>query len=151
MIWRSKLWTAVAAIFTVVNVAGAVMAAMQGEVMHAGLHALLSLVGAYVVWRLAPWRSELGAERELAYRPDTLAASASHELTIRLTHLEQAVDAVAIEVERIGEGQRFITRSFADKSPAPPRGASPEKPSDNQAGPTGNTTGNTTGQAEHRD
>jgi hypothetical protein len=31
-----------------------------------------------------------------------------------LTHLEQSVDAVAIEVERIGEGQRFMTRFFTE-------------------------------------
>jgi hypothetical protein len=28
----------------------------------------------------------------------------------RLQRLEQAVDAIAIEVERISEGQRFLTR-----------------------------------------
>jgi hypothetical protein len=32
----------------------------------------------------------------------------------RLTHLEQSIDAVAIEVERIGEGQRFLTRLFTE-------------------------------------
>lgn len=33
----------------------------------------------------------------------------------RLRHLEQAVDAIAIEVERISEGQRFTTKLLADK------------------------------------
>ncbi|HET7551935.1 MAG TPA: hypothetical protein VFK04_11630 [Gemmatimonadaceae bacterium] len=133
MIWRSKLWTAVAAIFTVVNIAGAVIAATQGEAIHAGVHALLSLAGAYLVWQLAPRRSDVGAEREVERRPDAPASSTPPELTNRLTHLEQAVDAVAIEVERIGEGQRFITRSFVEKGPAPTRGASSEEPSDGEA------------------
>lgn len=133
MIWRSKLWTTVAAIFTVVNVAGAVMAATQGEAMHASVHALLSLVGAYLVWRLAPWRSDMGADRELEHRQDPLTASTPPGLSNRLTHLEQAVDAVAIEVERIGEGQRFITRAFADKSPTPARSASSDEPGDSEA------------------
>jgi hypothetical protein len=42
----------------------------------------------------------------------------------RLTHLEQSVDAVAIEVERIGEGQRFVTRLFAENGAAPVPGVS---------------------------
>ncbi len=33
----------------------------------------------------------------------------------RLQHLEQAVDAIALEVERISEGQRFTTKLLADR------------------------------------
>jgi hypothetical protein len=39
-----------------------------------------------------------------------------------LTHLEQSVDAVAIEVERIGEGQRFMTRLFTENGAPRARG-----------------------------
>ena len=124
MIWRSRTWTAVAAIFTVVNVAGAVMAALQGEAVHAAVHAVISLVGAYLVWRLAPWRSESDVESDtVERRPGTVPAPTPPGLTNRLTHLEQAVDAVAIEVERIGEGQRFITRSFVDAEQVSARGS----------------------------
>lgn len=35
----------------------------------------------------------------------------------RLERIEQAVDAIAIEVERISEGQRFVTRLFAERPP----------------------------------
>ena len=28
----------------------------------------------------------------------------------RMSRLEQAMDAVAVEVERVGEGQRYVTR-----------------------------------------
>lgn len=35
----------------------------------------------------------------------------------RFTRLEQSLDAVAIEVERVSEGQRFLTRVFADQNP----------------------------------
>jgi len=38
----------------------------------------------------------------------------------RLDRLEQAVDAIAIEIERISEGQRFVTRVFAERPAAPP-------------------------------
>ena len=33
----------------------------------------------------------------------------------RLRHLEQAVDAIAIEIERISEGQRFTTKLLSQK------------------------------------
>jgi hypothetical protein len=36
------------------------------------------------------------------------------ELMDRLSRLDQAVDSIAIEVERIGEGQRFMTRVFSE-------------------------------------
>lgn len=123
MISRSRLWPAVAAIFTVVNVAGAVMAAMQGEAIHTGVHVLLSFVGAYFVWRLVPRHSAMDVEPDIEHRPSAAPAQTPPELTNRLTHLEQAVDAVAIEVERIGEGQRFITRSFVDAEQVSARGS----------------------------
>lgn len=34
----------------------------------------------------------------------------------RLTRIEQAVDAIAVEVERISEGQRFVTKVLADRN-----------------------------------
>jgi hypothetical protein len=36
----------------------------------------------------------------------------------RLSRIEQAVDAIAIEVERISEAQRFTTRLLAEKNGA---------------------------------
>lgn len=33
----------------------------------------------------------------------------------RLQHLEQAIDAIAIEIERISEGQRFTTKLLAER------------------------------------
>ena len=36
----------------------------------------------------------------------------------RLARIEQAVDAIAIEVERISEAQRFTTKLLADKNGA---------------------------------
>ncbi|MGH7712494.1 MAG: hypothetical protein ACREOG_14485 [Gemmatimonadaceae bacterium] len=35
----------------------------------------------------------------------------------RLARIEQAIDAMALEVERISEGQRFVTRLMSDKAP----------------------------------
>jgi hypothetical protein len=39
------------------------------------------------------------------------------ELYQRLTRLEQAVDAIAVEIERVGEGQRFMSRLFSEDAP----------------------------------
>ena len=48
------------------------------------------------------------------------------ELSDRLSRLDQAVDSIAVEVERIGEGQRFITRVMADGGRS--LGAGPAQP-----------------------
>jgi len=39
------------------------------------------------------------------------------ELQQRLEHMEQAIDSIAVEVERISEGQRFTTKLLADRHP----------------------------------
>jgi len=44
------------------------------------------------------------------------------ELSSRLTHLEQSLDAIAVEVERVGEGQRFMTRLFDERREKEARG-----------------------------
>jgi hypothetical protein len=53
---RAKIWRVVAVLFVVVNLAGGVYAALRGEVLHAGIHAALMLLGQYAVWRLTPRR-----------------------------------------------------------------------------------------------
>lgn len=39
----------------------------------------------------------------------------------RLARLEQAVESIAIEVERISEGQRFVTKLMSEKAQLPVR------------------------------
>ena len=41
------------------------------------------------------------------------------EGTERLERLEQAVEAIAIEVERVGEGQRYLTRVLENRASPP--------------------------------
>lgn len=38
------------------------------------------------------------------------------EVASRLERMEQAIDAIAVEVERISEGQRFTTKLLSDKT-----------------------------------
>ena len=98
---RSKIWQVVAVVFILVNFVGGVFAAAQGEFLHAGGHVVLTILGAYLARRI--WRPR---EPVITAQPG--------DFTDLLTHLEQSVDAVAIEVERIGEGQRFVTRLFTE-------------------------------------
>ena len=121
------VWMAAAALFTAVNFVGAVFAAVAGESNHAGVHVLLGVVGLYLIWRLSPWRT---ADRTF---PPGHAASADlpADQMDRLSQIERSVDAVAIEVERIGEGQRFMTKVLTEQD-MPQSPASATNPSAGQ-------------------
>jgi hypothetical protein len=58
--------------------------------------------------------------RALARRMDrqSLAPPIPNEVAQRLERMEQAIDAIAVEVERISEGQRFTTNLLADRGAA---------------------------------
>jgi len=58
--------------------------------------------------------------RAFARRMDRRGGSAqiSNEVSSQLAHLNQAVDAIALEVERISEGQRFTTRLLSEQKEA---------------------------------
>lgn len=103
MIQRTTLWRSVAALFTAGNLAGAGYAIALTEGLHAGAHVAFALVGAYAFWRLMPSAEWRGASPDLP-------------VDDRLDHLQQSVDAVAIEVERIGEAQRFSTKLQTERA-----------------------------------
>jgi hypothetical protein len=50
------------------------------------------------------------------------------ETAQRLERLEASVDAIAIEIERVSEGQRFVTKLLSESQPAPKLGAGQRKP-----------------------
>ena len=56
----------------------------------------------------------LAFARRIWRRGKDAVASFPHELAERLNRLDHAVDSIAVEVERIGEGQRFVTRVMTD-------------------------------------
>ena len=100
---RAKLWFLAALIFTLINVAGGVFAALGGEWMHTLVHVVLTLAGVYAAARLA--------------RPEaTQVAPATLETQQRLQQLQQSVDAMALEVERVGEAQRYIAKVAAERA-----------------------------------
>jgi hypothetical protein len=94
MTLRSGLWRALAALFTLVNLIGLGWAIAESEGPHAAIHVALSLLGMYGMWRLSP-------------RTGRQETSTAELAELRLEQLQQSVDAIALEVERIGEAQRF--------------------------------------------
>ncbi|HEY7233438.1 MAG TPA: hypothetical protein VH539_04770 [Gemmatimonadaceae bacterium] len=53
-------------------------------------------------------------------KPELKGGAAMDEISQRLTRIEQAVDATAVEVERISEAQRFTTKLLVEKGHQPP-------------------------------
>ena len=100
---RFKFWTVAAFVFSVINVAGGVYAAVMGEMMHAGAHLIL-LAGTVAVWQIAAMR-----------RRPPIETVAIPQLDSHLENLQHSVDAIAVEVERIGEAQRFINKLQQDQ------------------------------------
>ncbi|HJQ11222.1 MAG TPA: hypothetical protein VJ840_09350 [Gemmatimonadaceae bacterium] len=52
--------------------------------------------------------------RRIWRRSTAAVASLPRDIADRLLRMEQAIEATSVEVERIGEGQRFITRLFTE-------------------------------------
>ena len=44
----------------------------------------------------------------------------SADVTARLERMEHAIDSIAVEVERISEGQRFTTKLLSERTAPPP-------------------------------
>jgi hypothetical protein len=57
-----------------------------------------------------------------------LPPTAFTETAQRLERLEASVDAIAIEIERVSEGQRFVTKLLSESQPAPMLGAGQRTP-----------------------
>lgn len=68
-----------------------------------GFFALVLLLPISVAFARRVWR-----------RSTTAVAALPSDMMDRLNRMESAVDATAIEVERIGEGQRFLTKLMSD-------------------------------------
>ena len=53
--------------------------------------------------------------RKIWNRDNSSSAQSSPMNDHRLERIEQAIDAMAVEVERIAEGQRFVTKLLSDR------------------------------------
>lgn len=101
---RSRIWLAVATVFMLVNLGGGAIAALSAEGLHTGVHVVLAVVGVWWMWRIVT-RARASSEGGT----DALRADQA------LDHLQQSVDAIALEVERIGEAQRYTAKVVAER------------------------------------
>ncbi|MEA2765414.1 MAG: hypothetical protein QOK07_1818 [Gemmatimonadaceae bacterium] len=108
---RAKIWGWVAGLYVVLNVGGLAIAGVMREEMHAYTHLFLLLlaVAAYGGYRLA----RRGAPENHLPRAE-LAES-------RIEYLQQSVDAMALELERVGEAQRFNDKLRVEKGETLPQ------------------------------
>jgi hypothetical protein len=104
---RQRIWFVIAAVFAVLNVGGALIAVRDREGGHAMVHLALAAVGGIVAWRIRVRNREW--------------VTAGDGLDARLVRLQQSVDAIAIEVERIGEAQRFASKLAGERLAMPHR------------------------------
>ena len=110
MWFKHRAWIVVAWLLSLANLIAVWFAAQPGETWHATAHALLALLfglGAQRLWL----RSQPGTSASVVTR---------QELEGRLDSLDtrptaQALDAIAVEIERIGEGQRFLTKLLTER------------------------------------
>lgn len=100
---RSKLLLSLAMVFNAGNLGSGIVALAQGEPRHAGAHFALLVLGGF--WALRLWRRDEQKEEPVL----------DGVVDDRLSSLERALDAVAIEVERAGEGQRFMNKLFDER------------------------------------
>ena len=109
---RAKLWRAGAVFFGIINIGGMGLALAMDEMMHAMAHVFLLFVGigAYLLWKMVTtWATTRpGDQLSQASRPPTSARDSTPKLgDERIDYLQRSIDALALEVERIGEAQRF--------------------------------------------
>ena len=73
--------------------------------------ALILATPVALAYRWFQYRERIAALTAEAARP-TIDAE-------RLARLEQAMEAIAVEIERVGEGQRYLTRVLSDGPSSP--------------------------------
>jgi len=120
MWFKHRAWIPIAWILSVVNVAAVWFAAQPGEPWHASSHALLGVLFAVGAQRLAARQQAMNAVGAGAELPTDVAALRTELAALRedqseiLNRVAQSVDAVAIEVERVGENQRYLTKAMSE-------------------------------------
>lgn len=88
-----------------------------------GLVAIITLLVTSFSARRSQARQLLGGDYGRMARRDAAepmhASGLNGSDSAKLARLEQAVDAIAIEVERLGESQRFLTKVLTEKRAEP--------------------------------
>jgi hypothetical protein len=116
-VWfKHRAWIPVAWLLSLGNVVAVWFAALPAEPWHATIHALLAVLFGLGAQRLMARQGALLRDAEPALGDD------------RMRRLEQAIDAIAVELERIGEGQRFVTKVLAERGREPDRSSQSTQP-----------------------
>lgn len=115
MWFKHRAWIAVAGLLSLANVVAVWFAAQPAEPWHATTHALLAVLFGVGAQRLAlRQKPTVGAEVVTRQELDArLAALEPHQVT-------QALETIAIEVERIGENQRYLTKLLTERDARSP-------------------------------
>lgn len=116
MVSRTQVWNAVLVVLSAANLVAVWFAVGPDEPpWHATTHAALAL--GFGLWALRRMRLEQRSHPALSDSADA-----------RLERIERAVESVAIEVERIGEMERFAAKVREARSAELEPGASVPKP-----------------------
>jgi hypothetical protein len=119
-VWfKHRAWIPIAWLGCIGNIVATWFAALPAETWHATTHALVAVLFALGAQHLNARRRALsfGSGAEL---PGDVTALRQELTALRegqseiLVRVEQAVDAIALEMERVGEGQRFLTKVLAE-------------------------------------
>jgi len=87
------------------------------EVRHGPPEEVFVLGGIFLFVAIFP--ISIAYARRIWRRSAAAVSALPHDIVERFTQIDQAVESIAVEVERIGEGQRFITRVLSEqKQPA---------------------------------
>ena len=80
-----------------------------GKIAALAVVALGTAAGVLILWGVARWINARTGRPTLTQQRESFDDS-------RLARLETAVDAIAVEVERISESQRFATKMMAERA-----------------------------------
>jgi len=113
MWFKHRAWILVAWILSAGNLGAVWFAARPGEAWHASVHALLAVAFGIGAQRLQMRRRSTAA-------PDVDMVARVKALESRMANpeqqqLAQSLDAIALEVERIGESQRYLTKVIVER------------------------------------
>ena len=94
------------------------------EVRHGPPEEVFILGGIFMFVAIMP--ISIAYARRIWRRSAAAVTAIPKDIIDRFTQIDQAVESIAVEVERIGEGQRFITRVLSEQGKRPALEAVPE-------------------------
>lgn len=110
MWFKHRAWVPIAWLLSAGNVLAVWFAAMPAETWHATTHALLAVLFGVGADRIR------ARQRALNSPDDSVMAALRQADSEAIQRVESAVEAIALELERVGEGQRFLTKALTESA-----------------------------------